>query len=631
LVEHHDDGEEHNQEESYTAGAVGVLLHLLPQKEKSSPLDEARQTEVFEALQRCMDVCVEKVHDYQHDKRGTVRYPYKTKNAQNHPTVGDDEQVAEAFEAILYVIEKHARQKKAVDTREEGLSSAARTALVRVVQSVDTRFKNLITNDDNSCKVVEIVKTVMDFEDLESSKFNWHRLLDSMRWLAREFIMADPKVNHSSGGITGLKFACSSLEQILKNSQASCRHLSDHIVTGGLMALVPKIAQHVHKLKETAADSAAATNGRESAPSADALNNFGNVAWELVENTMVMKLAAESEIQRELQPALNAIFDSLEHIDKEENLDKKKEALLQVINAGCAGVILHVLLAHHLRAPTSDLEHPRTCNIEALERCLPACIEIVYKQLRSKDGKHDAIELAAVASKDAHPTNISQRKNEAMSVILLCLSDDHFLYGGDGKKRIRALMKDEARVVSILLTNIIRLKYKKTQLTSWDSIHEKPTRVIDQLESLESHTHLSRLFQCLQRVTQESSAAFEGEVTPDGIQNICDAMLLLSYDPSRGDDFGEQEKKHAQQREELKDVFGDQKNSDESKTSRTSEDEDASWPDVRMYNWSTALRRRRTIAYLLFPEKGILAPHQIRPVPEPEKIFDRIRKEVIKL
>jgi hypothetical protein len=357
---------------------------------------------------------------------------------------------------------------------------------------------------------------------------------------------------------------------------------------------------------------------------------------------MVMKLAAESaaaEAHRELQPALDAIFDLLEHIDKEENLDKKKEALLPVIDAGCTGVILHVLLAHHLRAPTSNLEHSRS--IEALEHCLPACIEVVYKQLHSnKDGEHEAIELAAIATKDAHPTKNSLRKNEAMSVILLCLSDDRFLVRENGKKRIRALVKDQAKVVHILLANIIRLEYKKTQSISWDSIHAKPTRVIDQLHSLESHTHLSRLFQCLQRVTQESDALFEGEgeVTPDGIRNICDAMLLLSYDPNRGGDFGEQKKRDAQQREELKDVFGKQKNSDDQENSDESRApwpdapwSDAPWPDVRMHNWSTALRRRRTIAYLLFPEKGILSPDQICPVLNPERIFDRIRTEVIEL
>jgi hypothetical protein len=631
LIAHHDEAER-TQTKSYTAGAVGVLLHLLQieQAEQSSPSlgDDWSdwRTKVFEALQRCMDVCVEKVHDYQqHDEGRLVRVPdsSKTKTAQSHPTANNEEQVAEAFEAILYVIENQSR----------------------LHEDTTFRFRKLITGDE-SCKLVGIVKSRMDHEDHESSEHNWKRLLGSVLWLAQDAILDDAKVNSSTGGVMGLKLACSSLEPILKNEKMSCRWLSNHIVTGGLMDLVPEIAKHVHDSFEgaPAVPATPANEGDAKGASQEqrrALNDlFDNAAWKLIENTMVLKLAAEAETNPELQPALDAIFDLLKHIDSISDEKRKKAHLRQLIDVGCAGVILHVLLARHLLAHAPDPkefdEVLGASHIEALEHCLPACVEIVHEQLREseKDGKREAIEPVTVGTnKYMHPTNGAQRQNEAMSVILLCLSDGHFLDGGNGKKRIRALVKDEAKVVYILLTNIIRLKYKKTQLTSWDSIRENPTRVIDQLHSLESHTHLSRLFQCLQRVTQESGALFEGKgkVTPDGIWNICDAMLILSYDPTRGDDFGEQEKGHAQQREELMHVFGDQKNLDVlTDGPRTSSDENASWPDIRMYNWSTALRRRRTIAYLLFPEQGILSPRQI-PVPKPEKIFDRIRNEVIEL
>jgi hypothetical protein len=141
-------------------------------------------------------------------------------------------------------------------------------------------------------------------------------------------------------------------------------------------------------------------------------------------------------------------------------------------------------------------------------------------------------------------------------------------------------------------------------------------------------------------VTQESGAAFEGQVTPDGIRNVCDAMLMLSYDPNRGEEFEEQEKRHAQQREELKGVFEEQKNWDNLNTSSiisSNEPEVQAWPDIRKNYWSTALRRRRTVAYMLFHDpdninEGILSPDRQKGLGDqkettPEKLFFGIEKK----
>jgi hypothetical protein len=117
-------------------------------------------------------------------------------------------------------------------------------------------------------------------------------------------------------------------------------------------------------------------------------------------------------------------------------------------------------------------------------------------------------------------------------------------------------------------------------------------------------------------------------------------MLMLSYDPNRGEEFEEQEKGHAQQREELKGVFEEQKNWDNLNTSgivSSNEPKVQAWPDIRRDYWSTALRRRRTIAYMLFHDpdnsnEGILSPDRQKGLGDqkettPEKLFFGIKKK----